>query len=112
MVAHEVDDEVVGSGDDNDGGESTSEVVRVVGNGLILDLLVVLAELVTIQCVRKEKHYVGVCKNLQSVTVFLATNSVDTLELGDVEGVSITVVEVSIVTADRAITLVVVVRVR
>lgn len=52
MVAHEVDDEVVGSGDDDDGRESTSEVVRVVGNGLILDLLVVLAELVTIRWVR------------------------------------------------------------
>lgn len=56
MVAHEVDNEVVSSGDDDDGRESTSEVVRVVGNGLILDLLVVLAELVTIRWVRITKR--------------------------------------------------------
>lgn len=48
VVAHEVDDEVVGGGHDNDGGEGTSEVVRVVGDRLLLDLTIVLAELVTV----------------------------------------------------------------
>jgi hypothetical protein len=82
VVRHEVDDKVVGSRHYNDGAESACEIVWVIGDRLILYRLEARTEL--IEC----------------ISVFSPTNGINLLELGDVEGVSITVIGVSIVSTN------------
>lgn len=93
VVAHEVDDKIVSSWDDDDSREGTSKVVWVIGNGLILSLLELSPKLVESVAVR---------------SVF-DSNVVDLFKAGDVERVGVAVVNVSIATTDRRVTLVVVV---
>lgn len=81
------------SWDDDNSGEGTGEVVWVVGDGLVLSLLELGPELVKGVAIRS----------------ILDSNVVDLLEAGDVERVSITVVDVGIATTDGGVTLVVVV---
>lgn len=93
MVTHEVDDEVVRSGHDDDSREGTGEIVWVVGNRLVLCFLELGSELVE-----------GV-----SVGAVIDSDIEHLCETGDVEGVGISVVGVSVAASDGRVTLVVVV---
>lgn len=115
VVAHEVYDEVVRCWHDDDCGECSGEldhlvsmrapsyierretyVVRIIRNTLILRLLKLRPKLV------------------QSVPIsaILNSNVVNFLETRDVEGMSVTVVDVSVPTTDAGVSLVGIVRVR
>lgn len=87
VVGHEVDDEVVSSRDDHDSRESTGEVVWVAFNGFLLNRLEARSEFV------------------QCVAIFGSTKSVDLFELGDVQGVSISLTKIDVISSDGRVTL-------
>ena len=100
MVGHEVDDEVVRGRDNDDGGKGTGEIVRVICNGFVLDSLEAGAELV--ERVSLPEAVFG---------LVVTSDCVHAFEFGEIQRVGVAVVGVGVVSGNRAVAFVVVVRI-